>query len=314
MAPAHLDLNQLPVFLAVAQAGSFTAAAERLGLSKAKVSLAVARLEQQVGASLFTRTTRRVSLTEAGRLLHERCAPPLAALLDGVSQVQEGGHSLAGTLRIACTSDYLVQCLAPAIIDFMRLHPLVQIDLRASDQVVHPVETGIDLAFRLGWLRDSSQRAVRLGEFAQVVVSSPSYLRRSGEEIVHPEQLAALDWVALSLLDAPLTWTFTAPDGSTCTARMRSRLRVDSSRALRALVEGGAGVAVLDAPGAEAGLRAGRLVRLLPQWQLPSGGIHAVYPPGRLASPLAKAFVEFCRSRLTATPARASRSKKRAAS
>jgi DNA-binding transcriptional LysR family regulator len=299
MDPARIDLNPLPIFLAVVEAGGFTAAAERLGLSKAKVSAAVARLEQQVGASLFTRTTRRVSLTETGRALHERCAQPLAAILDSLSEVHEGKQALAGTLRIACTSDHLAQGLATAVVEFMRLHPLVQIDLRASDHVVHPVETGIDLAFRVGWLRDSSQRAVRLGDFGQVVVASPAYLRRLGEEIVRPEQLATLDWIALSLLDAPLTWTFAAPDGSSCTVRMRSRLRVDSALALRTLVEDGAGVAVLHSLGAEAGLRAGRLVRLLPQWQLPGGGIHAVYPPGRIVSPLARAFVDFYRLRIT---------------
>jgi DNA-binding transcriptional LysR family regulator len=173
MDPARIDLNPLPIFLAVVEAGGFTAAAERLGLSKAKVSAAVARLEQQVGASLFTRTTRRVSLTETGRALHERCAQPLAAILDSLSEVHEGKQALAGTLRIACTSDHLAQGLATAVVEFMRLHPLVQIDLRASDHVVHPVETGIDLAFRVGWLRDSSQRAVRLGDFGQVVVASP---------------------------------------------------------------------------------------------------------------------------------------------
>ncbi|WP_119156142.1 LysR family transcriptional regulator [Caldimonas tepidiphila] len=309
MDPARLDLNQLPIFLAVAQAGGFTAAAARLGLSKAKVSFAVARLEQQVGASLFTRTTRRVSLTETGRALYERCAAPLAAILDSVSEVQEGRQALAGALRIACTSDFLAQGLAGAIVEFMRLHPLVQVDLRASDQVVHPVETGIDLAFRVGWLRDSSQRAVRLGDFGQVVAASPAYLQRLGAELTHPEQLVALEWVALSLLDAPLTWTFTAPDGSTCTVRMRSRLRVDSARGLRTLIEGGAGVAVLDSLSAEAGLREGRLLRLLPQWQLPAGGIHAVYPPGRGISPLARAFVEFYRSRVTPAPARSTRPK-----
>lgn len=298
MDPARIDLNPLPIFLAVVEAGGFTAAAERLGLSKAKVSFAVARLEQQVGASLFTRTTRRVSLTETGRALHERCAQPLAAILDSLCEVHEGRQDLAGTLRVACTPDHLAQGLASAVVEFMRLHPLVQVDLRASDQVVHSVEAGIDLAFRVGWLRDSSQRAVRLGDFEQVLVASPDYLRRLGAEIAHPEQLAALDWVALSLLGAPLTWTFTAPDGTASTVRMRSRLRVDSARALRTLLEGGAGVAVLDSLSAEASLRDGRLVRLLPQWQLPGGGIHAVYPPGRIVSPLARALVEFYRQRI----------------
>lgn len=289
------------------EAGGFTAAAERLGLSKAKVSFAVARLEQQVGASLFTRTTRRVSLTQTGRALHERCAQPLAAILDSLSEVHEGKQALAGTLRVACTSDHLAQGLGSAIVEFMRVHPFVQVDLLASDQVSHPVEAGIDLAFRVGWLRDSSQRAVRLGDFGQVVTTSPAYLRRLDREIVHPEQLIALDWVALSLLDATLTWTFTAPDDTSCTVRMRSRLRVDSARALRALVEDGAGVAVLDSLSAEASLQEGRLVRLLPQWQLPGGGIHAVYPPGRIVSPLAKAFVEFYRARIATPPARGSR-------
>jgi DNA-binding transcriptional LysR family regulator len=301
--PAVEDLNHLRAFVAVAEAGSFTAAADRLGLAKPQVSLQIGRLERSLGERLFNRTTRRVGLTDVGQRLYDDCSPLLQRLLASLGSVGAQAPLLGGRLRISATVDQTVQFLAQVVGDFAALHPQLQIELRSSDHVVDLVKDGIDVALRVGWLRDSSLQATRLGDFQQGVVASPGYLARRGTP-TQPQQLAQHDWVALTLLPSPLTWTFTPDPGEAVTVRMRARLRTDSSAALRALLLGGAGISVMNVTQLADDLRERRLVRVLVRWQLPSGGIHAVFPPGRHRPAAARAFVEFVRSRLAAPPRR----------
>jgi len=185
---------------------------------------------------------------------------------------------------------------------FALLHPQVQIDVRTSDRVVDPVKEGIDVAMRMGWLRDSTLRAVKLGDFEQQVVASPGYLQRAGRRPRQPQDLADHEWVALDLLRSPLTWKFSAADGTIQTVRMKGRLRADSAATLRSLLEIDAGVSVLDQYSAAQAVSAGRLVRLLPRWSLPTGGLYAVFPPGRHMPAIVRAFVEFYRSTLQKPP------------
>ena len=294
----EIDLNSLVVFDAVVEAGGFTAAAERLGVAKAKVSIQIGRLEAQLGVTLFSRTTRRVIPTDAGRLLHDECKPLLLGLRQAIDQLGQdkgsGKHGLTGSLRITTSVDHAVQSLAPALAAFAALHPLLQIDLRTGDRVADLVGEGIDLAIRLGWLRDSSLRAVKLGEFEQQAVAAPDYLKRAGRP-KQPEDLSQHEWIALTLLPAPLTWKFARND-ETRTVQVRARMRVDSPGALRAMLRNGAGLSVLDQFSVEADLKNGQLVRVLPEWSLPRAGIYAVYPPGRHVAPKVRAFIDFYRN------------------
>ncbi|MCD5328784.1 LysR family transcriptional regulator [Chromobacterium piscinae] len=288
------NLEGLQIFVAVAEAGGFTAAAERLGMTKANVSLQVGRLEAQLGATLFTRTTRRVKLTEAGQALYLDAQPALAALRDALLQAGHGAAALSGTLRLTAPVSHMAESVAPAATQFIRRHPGLQLELHAIDRMVDLVAEGMDLAIRLGTLRDSSLRALKLGEFAQRLVASPAYLRERGMP-GHPGELVGHDWVALTLLKTPLTWCFAGRDGEEETVRMRARIKVDSAASLRSLLLAGAGMSVLDSFSVQEDLRQGRLVHLLPQWTLPKGGVYAVFPPGRHAPAAARAFVEFYR-------------------
>lgn len=292
--PGEVDLNSLTVFDTVAEAGSFTAAADRLGVAKAKVSIEIGRLEQRLGVTLFHRTTRRVMLSDAGRTLHAQCQPLLQAIREALDQVGHETTGLTGTLRLSTSVDHAVQSLAPAVAEFAVLHPALQIDLRTDDRIVDLVGEGIDLTIRLGWLRDSSLRAVKLGEFEQHVMSSPAYLRRAGVP-KKPENLAEHEWVALSLMPTPLTWKFTSRRNVTQTVHVKSRMRVDSPGALRSMLRHGCGVSVLDQFSAEEALKAGHLVRVLADWTLPRAGIYAVYPPGRHVAAKVRAFIAFYR-------------------
>ncbi|MEO7495433.1 MAG: LysR family transcriptional regulator [Massilia sp.] len=297
--PGHIDLNDLLVFNAVVEARGFSGAAERLGVAPAKVSLEIARLEKRLGTTLFSRTTRQVALTEAGQALHEQAWPPLQQLLSAVDNLHAATAALSGTLRIAAPVDHGAQSLAPALVRFAARHPALHIDLRASDRVSDLVAEGIDIAIRFGWLRDSSLRAVQLGEFAQYPVASPDYLRQH-RPIRRPEDLMRLDWLALTLLPKPLTWTFTSTKGKSTTVQLNSRVKVDSPGTLRAMLRHGGGVSVLDEFSAQEDLRNGTLVRLLPAWRLASGGMFAVYPPGCHISRKAQAFVAFYQEYLRA--------------
>jgi len=295
--PGRIDLNDLLVFQAVAETASFTAAAARLGVATAKVSVEINRLEAKLGLALFGRTTRRVALSDAGQALYEECRPLLHGLEAALERAGSGTDQLTGTLRISTTVDHASLSLAPALATFARRHPQLAIDLRTGDRVVDLIEEGIDLTIRLGWLRDSSQRALKLADFDQYVVASPGYLDGAAAPAT-PQDLVKLDWIALTLMPAPLTWQFSQAAGDTQTVHFRSRLRVDSPGAMRALIESGAGISVLDQFSAAEGIRSGRLMRLLPNWSLPQAGIHAVYPAGRQVPARVRSFIDFYRDYL----------------
>ncbi len=297
----QIDLNSLTIFDSVASAGSFTGAALRLGVAKAKVSVQIARLERQLGIALFIRTTRQVALTDAGRTLHGACQPLLHGLRDALTDVGSEHGPLTGLLRLSTTVSHASASVAPALALFSALHPDLRIDLRTDDRISDLVAEGIDLSFRMGWLRDSSQRAIKLSEFSQYVLAAPDYLARHGTP-QHPTELARHRWVALTLLPTPLTWHFTHANGATQAVQMKSRIQVDAPGALLALVRHGAGLSAMETMSAQAALASGALVRLLPDWTLPTGGVYAVLPPGRHVPAKVRAFIDFYRDFLKRRP------------
>lgn len=293
----QIDLNTLSIFDAVAETGGFTAAANKLDIAKAKVSLQIARLEQQLGTSLFTRTTRQVSLTDVGRQLHEQCQPYLAGLREALHQLGNPETELHGVLRVSASVNHASQSVAPALAQFALLHPGLRIDLRTNDRITDLIADGIDLSFRMGWLRDSSQRAIKLGEFEQWLLASPAYLKKRGRP-QHPSELREHEWIALSLLPAPLTWKLTGPDQQVCQVHMKSRIQVDAPSSLLALLQQGLGISVMEQMSALPAIKAGKLERLLPEWSLAQGGIYAVLPPGRHKPAKVRAFIDFYRKYL----------------
>lgn len=295
----QIDLNSLTIFDSVVEAGSFTGAADRLGVAKARISVQVARLERHLGLSLFTRTTRQVALTDAGRALHGQCQPLLRSLADALAEAGNEQGELSGMLRVSTTALQAAHSIGPALVAFAALHPRLQVDLRTNDKVADMVAEGIDLSIRMGWLRDSTLRAIKLKEFSQHVVTSPQYIERRGRP-KRPEHLAQHEWIALSLLPTPLTWRFSHKDGKEVVVHMASRMQVDSPGALLSLVEHGAGMGALDELTLQASLEAGKLVKVLPAWTLPKGGVYAVLPPGKHVPAKVRAFIDFYKTYLSA--------------
>ncbi len=291
-----MNLNRMAVFAAVVERGSFTAAARAVGLTRSMVSQHVSALEAELGVRLMHRTTRSLVLTEAGEVYHQGCqrvADEAAAL--GL-RLQKLKHEPEGKLRITTLVDYALGPFAGKLTAFLALYPRVSVELVVRDGVVDLVAERIDVAFRLGWLRDSTLAATRVGEFEQVVVAAPSFLAKSAP-LKTPVDLEGTDCLALTLLSHPRKHTFKDGAGRTHVARTHGRLSVDSPSAMRAFAVEGAGVAVIGQFMVERELAEGRLIRILAGYALPRGGIFAVLPSRRAAPPKVRALLEFLRPR-----------------
>ncbi|GLQ97221.1 LysR family transcriptional regulator [Dyella mobilis] len=291
-----VNLNRLAIFVALVRAGSFTAAAEHLGMTKAMVSQHLLKLERELGATLIVRSTRRMALTEAGTLFHADCVQLLEQAQAAIERMGDRRHVPTGTLRLTTSTDYGMSVVAPALADFHRLHPQLQVDLVINDQISDLIAERFDLAIRIGWLRDSSLRAARLGGFRQMVMATPAYLAERGVPR-RPEELAVHPWIAMSALMSPLRWTFTSSSGARRTVRMTQAMQANNAAAVRALVLHGAGVSVLPDYLVQDDIEAGHLQVLLAQYRLPEGGIHAVYPDPQPPAKV-RAFIDFMRDRL----------------
>jgi DNA-binding transcriptional LysR family regulator len=293
--PDLLNLNRLSFYAAVIETGSFTAAGDRLGVAKAVVSHQVAKLEEELGVTLILRTTRRLQATEAGRQFYERCA---TILRDAESAFGETSKSVAtptGTLTLTAPNDYGRVVVAPAIAAFLELYPALRVDITFDDSLTDLVAAQVDLAIRLGWLTDSSNQARRLGTFEQYLVCSAQFARRLPPRL-EPAMIETLPWVANDTLKQPLRWTFSRGRTEKASVEVHAAVRADKTAAAHACVLAGAGLSVFPDFMTDADLAAGRLVRLLPDWELPSGGIHAVYPSARFRPAKVRLFTEILKS------------------
>ncbi|WP_198646906.1 LysR family transcriptional regulator [Pannonibacter carbonis] len=289
-----MNLNRLAYFAAVLDTGSFTQAAERLGVTKAVVSQQVAKLEEELGASLIVRSTRRVQATEAGRAFHARCTVILKEAEDAFDLVAEASGAPSGTLRLTAPYDYGTAKVVPAVTRYITRYPGCEVEVSFTDRRLDLMAGELDLAIHAGWLQDSSLQVRRIGEFRQVLVARAD-LAKKCKGLKEPADLAGLPFVANLALRDPLTWRFSRDAISRETVQFSARLRLDTTTAVYHAVKLGAGLSVLPDYLVAPDLAAGDLHELLPDWQLPVGGIHAVFPPARYRPPKVAAFVEILR-------------------
>lgn len=293
----HLaNLKRLPYFAAVVEAGSFTAAAERLGVTKAVVSQQVARLEREFRTSLLVRTTRKVQLTDVGRALHERCAVILREAKEAFDGLADVSEAPSGTLRLTAPFDYGIAVVVPAIAAFTKRYPACQVDAVLSDQTLDLMSGKVEMAIRVGWLTERSEQARKIGSFRQVLVA-PSAMKRRIARLASPTDISDLPFVANTALREHLRWSFASDDGKRQSVQVRAAIFLDATLAVREAVCQGAGLSVLPDYVVEADLAAGRLVEALPRWSLPSGGIHAVFPAARYRPAKIRAFVDLLADR-----------------
>ena len=277
-------------FAAVAELGSFSAAARRLGRSKASVSRQVAELEASFDAQLLLRTTRRVSLTETGQACLVRCRELLAALDDLENTVRGREAALGGMLRVAGPQTFAELHLGGAIDAFMRLHPALELELSLTDGYVDLVRDACDVAIRIGALEDSSLVARRLATSRILCCAAPGYLGRHGCPAT-PAALADHVLVVDTNFRQP-SWRFLV-DGRSEMVRARGRIQVNSAVFVREQLLAGAGVGLVPEFIVADAVASGALAALPFECEPRELGIHAVYPRRRHLARRVRAFVDF---------------------
>lgn len=290
------NLRRLVYFVAVVETGSFTAAAERLGITKAVVSQQVARLEQAFRTSLLVRTTRKVQATEAGEAFYQRCTLILQEADNAFSELSDVAAEPSGTLRLTAPFDYGMSVLVPAIVAFQQRYPNCKVDAVFNDQILDLMSGNTELAIRVGWLADSNLQARKIGAFRQVLVAS-SKMSAQIAQLDSPVHLSKLPFVANTALRDPLHWNFTLNGIEHRNITMQASLFFDATLAVREAVREGAGISVLPDFAIKDDLAKGDLIPVLPQWTLSAGGIHAVFPSARFRPVKVRAFVDFLASR-----------------
>jgi DNA-binding transcriptional LysR family regulator len=294
--------QSLRAFVAVVNAGSFARAAERLGLSRAMMSKHVQQLEDRLGARLLQRTTRRLSLTEAGRAFHARAERLLADLEEAETAVASEGAAPRGTLRISAPVSFGARWVAPALAEFLAAHDGLAGELVLNDRIVDLVEEGFDLAIRIARLTDSSLIARRLAVSRFALVAAPGYLARAGAPRA-PADLAKHNCLGYAYAATGDTWKFVRQGGgASASVRVRGTLTANNGDALAAAARQGLGVAVLPTFQVGDDLRQGTLTCLLEGWEPEALGVHAVYPQNRHLSAKVRAFVDFLAERFGPTP------------
>jgi DNA-binding transcriptional LysR family regulator len=278
-AMATIDLNQVGAFVRVVDAGSFTAAAAALGLPKSSVSRGVARLEDALGVRLLQRTTRKLTLTEAGQRYFQQARASLAGLDEAGAAVIDMGHEPQGLVRITIPIETGQGRISGIIARFLALHPRITVDVTATSRRVDLVREGIDIAVRGGPMEDSSLVARRIVSSDLGIFASPAYLARRGR----PRRLADLDQhdgVQLRSARGLLPWRFVGPRGPEAAAPT-IRVTVDDLGLCMRLVLAGVGLGMLPTVGFADELGSGALVRVLPAYGVRGGALYVVTPPLR---------------------------------
>lgn len=289
-------LTSLQIFVRVVETGSFSKAARESGLSQPTATKHVAAIEQRLGARLLNRNSRAVSLTEAGASYYEKCRAALRQF-EEIERFGDVRHSeLSGSLRVGTSLTFGRQVMAPLMIEFMRLHPLLRIDLDHDDRYVDLVACGIDLAIRLGTLPDSTLGSRHLGVNLWVMVASAGYLARRGL----PQSPAALgehDTLVYKTAQGDDLWRLRSASGERIAVALKPRLRSNNLSTLLEAARAGLGLTVLPRYVASAAIESGEFEVLLPDYTLPDQEIHAIFPSPKLVPAKVTTLIAFLQSR-----------------
>jgi DNA-binding transcriptional LysR family regulator len=288
-------LSGMTVFARVVEADSFARAAAALGLSRSAVSKQVAWLEDQLGARLLNRTTRRLSLTEVGRAYYDRCARILEEVEEASQAVASLHAAPRGTLRVNAPMSFGQRHVGPAVADFLARWPELKIDLSLTDRRVEVVEEGYDVVVRIMAMADSSLIARRIATTCRIACASPAYLARHGTPAT-PEDLAGHACLEYANLPASGEWVFQR-GGATHRVKIAGPLRADNGDALRSAALAGLGVVQMPTFIIEEDLAAGRLVPVLADYAADGLPVWAVYPHNRHLSTKVRMFVDFLAER-----------------
>jgi DNA-binding transcriptional LysR family regulator len=280
--------RSMEVFVAVVDAGSFTAAAEAFAMSPVMVGKHIRQLEERLGARLLTRTTRRQSLTEIGRQYAERCRQILADVATAESGAEAMRTAPRGVLKLSAPVSFGSLQLAPAMADYLALHPEVSLELNLNDRVIDLVEEGYDAAVRIGMLDDSGLVARPLAPYRMQVCASPEYLARAGVPQT-PDDLATHQCLDFTPWNKRTRWKLADAQGAVPASRFRS----NNGQALRMAALRGYGIVMQAEILLGEDVAAGRLVPLLERYLPPPLPMHLIYPRDRQPTPKLSTFIDF---------------------
>jgi DNA-binding transcriptional LysR family regulator len=278
-------------YAAVVAAGSFTGAAERLGLSRALTSKYVGQLEEHLGVRLLNRTTRRLNVTEVGQAYYQRCRQLLDDMDELEAAVRQQQEAPQGHLIVAAPTTFGEMYLTRAVADYLQVQPGVSVELVLADRFVNIVDEGFDLAVRIGKLADSSLISRRLAPARIALCASPDYLNSAGVP-AHPRELEALHCVIDTNIQDPEQWPF-QEQGQSFRVKVNGRFRVNNALAVREMLLAGQGIGLCPFYVIEEDVRAGRLQVMLQEYEAMDYGIYAVYPHNRHLAAKVRTFVDY---------------------
>jgi DNA-binding transcriptional LysR family regulator len=297
----HPDLNDLQFYAMVVEHGGFAAAERALGVPKSRLSRRIAQLENELGVRLLQRSTRKFAVTEVGQSVYRHAQTMLAEAQAAREAVDRVSAAPRGTIKVSCPVALAQELLAPLLPQFMKTHPQVRIQLHVSNRRVDVIQEGFDVALRVrSQLTDDSEMVARsFGQLRELLVASPRYLDRIGRPQL-PADLAGHTTLSMSDDDARQRWTLHGPEGQVQRVDLTPALMAQDFPLLLAAARDGLGVVLLPELSCAEAIRKGELEVVLPEWNLPQGICHAIYPSRRGLLPAVRVFIDFLADRLPA--------------
>ncbi|MFT5693842.1 MAG: DNA-binding transcriptional LysR family regulator [Oceanicoccus sp.] len=285
-------LDGIRTVIAVVETGSFTAASERLGISKALASKYVGEVERELGVRLFNRSTRRLALTEAGRRYYDRALPLLEEFTELEDDVTGEQSNPQGLLRVSVPVTFGEMTLSPLIPSFLDQYPDIRVDLHLNDKMIDMLEDGIDVVIRIGGVDDSSLIARQIKTLPLILCASPEYLNKNGRPIV-PQDLSHHKCIIDSNFRIGKHWPIISPDGISESVAVNSRIAANSPRAVKEIALANGGIGMIPRFIVDDALAAGSLQEVLPGYSTLEFGLFAIYPHRRYLSKKVRCFIDF---------------------
>lgn len=289
------ELKRIGIFKRVVEAQSFSEAARQLGVAKSAVSKQIADLEKQLGIRLLNRTTRSLSLTEAGEIYYRHSAEIVNCSQIAINELRQYKDQPSGTLRVSSSVGFGASHVVPIIKELRELYPQLKVDLVLDDRVINMVDEGVDLAIRIGWMKESNLVAKKIAETPMLLCASPEYLANHSRPM-KPEDLQNHNWISLSVFNAPLRWSFWK-NKREHTVQLHSDVKTNSAIAVLSFLKNGQGISALASFTAEQELKLGNLEQVLADYETKNLGIYAVYPHRDHVPAKVRVFMDFLEKR-----------------
>ncbi|MEF0943987.1 LysR family transcriptional regulator [Rhizobium sp. BR 362] len=295
------NFDEIITFMSVVEAGGFVGGAKLMGLSRSAAGKSLARLENRLGVRLINRTTRSFSLTDEGKTFHDRCKLILTSMEEAEASIRAAPRVPTGSLRISVPDAFGRRYVLPLVREYMERWPDLRVEVSFTDRASDLVEEGVDLAVRIGTSVSDAKSDTRLvsrivAQFEAVLCASPEYLLKKGEPLF-PEDLASHDCLLFASAAHRQVLHLREPSGGWIRSNARCRLKMDNGEAILDAALAGMGIALLPTFLTDTGMKSGRLVRILPDYQTENAPITAIYPTKQFLSAKVRHLIDLMAER-----------------